>query len=606
MANLIGIVDSAYERRRKYVDSVRPHLKIFDWLQYDEMQQGDTLVAWAAAPSVPVSRSRNADGIPCFVLGDFENPHESTIPNADYASGLARDNGIEALGGRSGFYMACMWDAPKSIVLGVDILGLFPLYYYSTPEFLLFSTMHSLFRFFPPFTPEISPRGLAGILLTMHITGEQTLFKDVRRLPVGRILRWQEGEGRREIATEKLRPTSACFQMPYSENLDVFDHLLGKAISKSASSRKALLLSGGLDSRLLAGYLSRMPLLDPFTVSVGDETDNEVRFASEVANALGWRQLRIKVDYTRFPEFARKLVEIEQISNGFADLAFFQTAEDFHGIAPEIMTGFAGDIVMGGSHLRAGYDRSRHEHTFAAKFSVINRYGFTPDQIKQLVNPDILGDSVDEALEDLKNAYDSIEGQPFQRTWMFDMNHRLRFHTAASIAWRLSFGSWPKMPYIDKELLEAAFSMPEDTLTERRVQEDLLCRHFPSLAALPLERLTLDTFPLLMPFYRRILASLLRKYSFQRRKQQVLKILKIPVPEARFYFRTFDINNEGWSGVRKDAEQHRAKTERLFVQKVLRELLPAPDIPIRVPEATVDSSCRKLLLAFMLWAGENL
>jgi asparagine synthase (glutamine-hydrolysing) len=606
MANILGIVDPILERRNKYVDAVRHRLKIFPWLQCDEMHYENATLVWAAIPSAPVNKIRIRDRIAGLILGNLDSEYGAQSSISDYAMKMVKERGVESLAGHGGFYMTCMCESADSVMLGTDLLGLFPLYYYSTDQFLLFSTMYSLFRYFPQFSPDLNPRGLAGILLTMHISGDQTLYKNVRRLPVGHILRWHEGKGSSEVPIDKLKPTSVYFGKPYQENLETFNQLLHKTVSKSAANNNTLLLSGGLDSRLLAGYLSKLSVSEPAAVSLGDASDNEVKFAARAAKRIGWPHLRIGVDYARFPEFARRLVEIEQVSNGFADLAFFQASERFYEVASTLVTGFAGDIVMGGSHVRAGYDKMRQMHSFDAKFKIINRYGFSPDRIKQLIRPDVLGNGVEEAMEELRQVYNSIEGLPFQRTWMFDMIHRVRFHTAASIVWRLSFGSWPIMPYIDREILEAAFGMPEETLEGRRVQIDLLCQRFSSLAHLPVERLSLDTSPLLMPFYRRYLASLMRRTDFHRRKYGVMRRLKMPNYESRFYYKTFDINNEGWSAVRRDAEQYRVKAEKIFSPEMLRELLPPPNIPIHVPAATVDSSSRKLLLALTLWAGDNL
>jgi asparagine synthase (glutamine-hydrolysing) len=606
MTNIVGIVDPITERKRQFIASVRPQLSTFPWLKYDEIDHGIATIAWAAIPTAPVSIHRSPDDALSFVLGTLYDKPDKKVTDAEYILNLQKANGVASLGGQNGYYLAFTLDRAQRAAVGTDILGLFPLYYYCTPNFLIFSTIQSVFRHFPQFSFDISSRGLAGILLTMHMTGRQPLLKHVRRPAVGRTLCWQERKGGTETPSASLKPSSAHFGDTYEEHLERFNSLLQKALSKAGAGHQALLLSGGLDSRLLAGYLGKMQTSPAVAVTLGNRSDNEMRFATRVAKTLEWPQCQIGVDFTRFPEFARKLVELEHLASGFTDLSFFQAAEDFQRVSPQIVTGFAGDIVMGGSHIQAGYDAERREHSFAAKFNSINRYGFSPDQIKKLVHPDILGEGLQEALEDLQNNYYSIEGLPFQRTWMFDMNHRVRFHTAASIVWRISFGAWPIMPYVDKEILDAAFGMPAASLMDRRAQIDLLRSRFPSLAALPLDRLTLDTTPLLPSFYRRILSSVSSKTGYHYRRYRAIRLLVNSNYEPRYYFRVFDINNPGWTAVRKDVEQYRVHAGRIFNPKTLNDLLPPPHVPIQVPEATVDSSSRKLLVAFMLWAGTNL
>ena len=605
MANIIGIMDPDSDRRRRFIDSVKPRLAPFSWLQTAEIDKGNLTIAWAAIPSAPVSRTQYPDGMSSFVLGDVQANWEEHCTNSEYILQLVRNRGPAAVAGQYGFYAACVWK-PDEITLGADLLGLFPLYYYAAPQFMLFSTSYPLFKKFPGFSAEINPPGLAGILLTTHITGNRTLFKNVRRLPAGHALRWRQGRGGDEMPAGFLKASLDHFGDTYHEHLDRFDELLHKAVSKKARYHQTLLLSGGLDSRILAGYLDEMPIANPAIISIGDRSDNEVRFAKKVAGKIGWPQTRLKVNLALFPEFARKAVELEQISNGFADLAFFESVGGLFGISPYITTGFAGDLVIGGSHIRAGYDGAQRQYTYEAKFRFINKYGVSPGQIRELVRPEILGDGLEAAMEDLKSFYDGIEGLPFQRTCIFDYYHRLRFHTAASIVWRLSFGIWPILPYMDSEVIEAALAMPAASMLDRRAQIDLLCRRFSSLAALPLERMTLDTSPLLLSTYGRWVARLKERTGFYYKKRTAMRLLGMLNYETRSYFKTFDINNAGWSAVREDAEQYRVRAERIFDSQALKQLLPPPNIPIDVPVVTVDSSRSKLLLAFMLWAGENL
>jgi asparagine synthase (glutamine-hydrolysing) len=181
---------------------------------------------------------------------------------------------------------------------------------------------------------------------------------------------------------------------------------------------------------------------------------------------------------------------------------------------------------------------------------------------------------------------------------MFDMIHRVRFHTAASVAWRLSFGAWPVMPYADREIMEAAFGMPAASMMDRRAQQNLLWHHFRALAKLPLDRNSSDTSPLIGSFYWRN-SNRLRKYVINR-------LSRNRNAERRYYYRVFDINNPGWSAVRQEAEQFRTKAEKLFNPAVLREFLPPPNVSIPLSDGIVDASGRKTLLGLMFWAGRNL
>lgn len=606
MANLIGIVDSVEERRKQYIASLKPHLRAFDWLRYGEKDFGKATLAWAAISSAPISTSQSFDGAMCFVLGNLSRESKTEVNDAECILQLSKDQGAMSVSGQNGYYVSCLLEPSGTVSIGTDILGLFPLYYYSTGTFLLFSTTPSLFRYFPKFTPELNPRGLAGVLLTMHITGGQTIWKGVRRLSVGHMLKWQEGEGAKEIKAKMLKASFDHFGYSHEEHIETFDRLLRKTVQREAAGRPiSVLLSGGLDSRLIAGYLNEVDGAEATAVTFGDEDDYEMRCASKVTRTLKWPQVRLKVDFSSFRDFAWKLVDFEQLSNGFNDLAFFQGVETLHKVGPCILTGFLGDAVMGGSHIRWGYSKEKNEYTFESMLKSINKYGLPPDHINKLVNPELLGDCLEEVIEGLRDIYHSFEGLSFQRPLNFDLLHRQRFHVA-SVAWRTSFGAWPLMPYADREILEASFGMPAASVLDRRAQINLLCSHFPALAALPLDRNSKDTSPLIVSFYHKLITRLSKVSDFQYRKYKVKQLLGIPEFERRYYYRVFDINNPGWLAVRREAEQFRPKAEEIFNPAVLRELLPPPDVPIHVHDGIVDASSRKTLLGLMLWAGRNL
>ena len=76
--------------------------------------------------------------------------------------------------------------------------------------------------------------------------------------------------------------------------------------------------------------------------------------------------------------------------------------------------------------------------------------------------------------------------------------------------------------------------------------------------------------------------------------------------ETRYYYRVYDINNAAWQSVRQAAEPHRKMAELIFQPDVLRELLPPPEMEIRLGDGIVDAARVKTLLGFMLWAGKNL
>ncbi|HZP82314.1 MAG TPA: asparagine synthase-related protein [Chthonomonadaceae bacterium] len=602
MAHLAGIVDPDPHRRERFLAAARPLLAAGNGLPTGSLALGDTVLVWAALPSTPLSEAILEDGTATFVLGSQGRSPDAADSDAACLLRQVQQYGPSVLTGQNGYYLACQFSPTGRVALGTDTLGLFPLYYRATGTTLVFSTTPAVFACLPGFTPRLSIAGLVGILLTMHLLGGQTLWEGVRRLGAGAALEWQPGRGAREIAGQALALSEAHFDEPYEAHYARFDYLLEQAVRREANGQPvALMLSGGLDSRLLAGYLNEA--VGACTAwTLGDKSDLEMQMARRVARCLGWSQTCIGIEWSDFVERAWRRIEGEHLANGFNDLSNELAVGPLRRQAAPVFVGLLGDVVVGGCHIPFSYDAQKQTHTFDRLFAHVNRYGFSPEAIRGLIRPEVLGDSLDSVLSDLRATHDSYQGHPFQRVWYFDLQHRQRFHVA-SIAFRLAQGAWPVLPYADRAILEAAAGMPAETFQDRRVQYDQICRRFPALAALPLDRNSFDTSPVrfrsaLDAYYHATVGRVSRRLRRLLNERRGV--------ESRYYFRVFDINNPGWTAVRQEAEKHRHEVEGLFRPEALRALLPPPEVPIALSDGIIDSTRLKTLLGFILWAAKYL
>src|ERR1019366_507647 len=94
-------------------------------------------------------------------------------------------------------------------------------------------------------------------------------------------------------------------------------------------------------------------------------------------------------------------------------------------------------------------------------------------------------DIIDDVYKQLRHRYNSYPGQPWQRTWWFDLEHRQRFLVGRSLK-VIATRSWPALPYVHPTMLRLALSTPLAILSDRKVQVELTRRKFPGLAQLPL------------------------------------------------------------------------------------------------------------------------
>ncbi len=199
------------------------------------------------------------------MLGDIILPNTETgTDNAAWLNQQCIERGPEMLGRQNGYYLAGMIDQHDVVYLAADQLGLMPLYYWAGTDHFCFSTSPNAFISHPHFNTTPDLMGVAGILLTMHATGNRTTWQDVRRLPPGHLLRWRKGEGITLSDVNSLKAHDSHFGWPPSRCQDLIQNSFNEAVQRlDKLGETAVLLSGGLDSRLGAGCLRWMPASPP-------------------------------------------------------------------------------------------------------------------------------------------------------------------------------------------------------------------------------------------------------------------------------------------------------------------------------------------------------
>ncbi len=595
MANFVLLVDSDADRRDRFMQKVQSELHPVSDLEGQACSQGDFSCAWAASSRMPSQHFRDSSGA-SIVFGEMISPDS---PERIPASDLHRYWSVSAPREAplfDGFHAAFRWDQNDALLAGADHLGLFPLYYYADDSLLLLGSSPEGFRHHPRFRLEVSPEGLTGILLLGHLFDHQALLQGVRRLPAGCLLHWRKGVGAREIQRESLPFSFRYLDLPFSDDVTIMIQTTEQAIRRHAPAAgrpTGVLLSGGLDSRMLAGYLkeehARLAAL-----TFGSPSDIEMQCALPVARALNLEHHCQEVPLEHLAEAARMHARWEHLSSGMNTAFHWTLLPALRRMPPWLVLGYVIDIVMGALSFPYSIDPRERSFTFDRFLPSINGWGISPDLLKRLYRKDAFQRTVDERLNRIRNAYEGYSSHEYQRVWGFNIENRARFHVGEAL-WPFSFAACPILPVLDRSFIEAMLGMPPAALFNRLGQKELMIRRFPRLASFPLDHNSTDIAPL-QPRLRHLI------WEGVRRQLGISMGKKL---ENRYYQRIFDINNPGWTAVRRFAEPARKAVEEFFDLKVLEEVLPLPEVPIRLKNPIADASGLKALLGLMLWAKDH-
>ncbi len=604
LANFAALVDPDLVRRERFIAAVAPRLHLLSGLRSGSCRSGAFHAVWAAAPNAPIRGVSDARGA-AVVLGEAISPaSDARMTPEELREQWRPDAASSTWWTWDGYFAAMVFDPQRGVVAGADLLGLFPFYHWSDGDVLLMASSPEPFQYHPSFHRALDPAGLVGIMLTNGLFRGRALWKDVRRLRPAHFLRFRQGSVPTESADSSLtaslrRRDSPSLSLP--EQLDMVDGAFTRGTRRHvpAGDPCGVLLSGGLDSRLVAGYLHRQGTR-LVALTLGVPSDIEMRCAQRVVRELGIEHRTASVPFELYPDFAETLTSRwEHLANGGEVIFNWGTRAFLKSFPARIANGILLDWLVGGSYdFGVDQDQLSFDRGFALK---INSRGFSPALLARLLRREVFRDLVRDTLEEMRADCDSLAEDPLRRFWHFFLLHRGRF-SAGVAAWHLSFGSWPMMVSLDRDLFTTITGLPLATMADRKAEQALLCRQFPALARLPLDRNGFMTTPLLAGPIRRFVDRI-PSYVRTRWLTPVLG----PRYERRYFYRTFDLNNVGWAAVRRLAEPWRDGLKELFVPEVLDEILPPPDQPIRYRGDLITEGSRlKQLLILALWARDHL
>lgn len=254
----------------------------------------------------------------------------------------------------AGMFALAIWD-PRNCVLHLarDPMGLKPLYFMNRPGGLLFASEVKAFRELPDFALVPSALGLRQYMEFGYVFDEnQTLFEGVFKLPPGHRMEVRAA-GSFEIhpyySPAAVDPADARAE---SERLDELGAVLRQVVSEHliADVPVGLLLSGGLDSSLVAALAARSgPLL---TISMGfaDSQVDERPQARQVSQYIGSRHVELLITPQQvMTEISRGAAVFDDL---FADWGTITTRLMYRGCREAgvkvILVGEGSDELFGG------------------------------------------------------------------------------------------------------------------------------------------------------------------------------------------------------------------------------------------------------------------
>ena len=258
-------------------------------------------------------------------------------PAAEDVRRLWKEHGEEAIARLHGRFALAAWDEKgQSLVLARDALGGKPLYWCASGQRLWFGTR----------VPKGAPRGqmdrgaLSDYLELGYIPAPGTTWSSVRKVPPGHLVRVSAkgAEQRRWFET----PVPGSGRKPSRIAVRA---RLEQAVRRRMADRPAILLSGGLDSSVLVGLLTRLSGRVR-TYAAGGEEDLEL--ARRIAERFRTEHHELRVVHRPVEDLPAL---IAAAGEPFADPALLAMAELLREMNGPVLTGDGADELFAG-HVR--------------------------------------------------------------------------------------------------------------------------------------------------------------------------------------------------------------------------------------------------------------
>jgi len=426
--------------------------------------------------------------------GEIYNAPELRAECADYPFATQSDcevilplyerYGLDFLDRLRGMYAIAIYEKSSSrLILARDVFGIKPLYYVERDGIFAFAS--ELSPLLATGFAEPKPDSLAQteLMQLKYVTGNKTIFSEVKRLGAGEAVVVEDARVQRSRATtpwhwrERYRGTPRTG----SDMVDAFGRVMGRSVALHlrADVPFCLLYSGGIDSTIIMRMAQKTGAsqLSALTIGYsGAEPDDESANACKMASAAGVDCERVEMGAADFWRLAPRIVAA--VDDPMADMAVLplyilgqEAAKRGFKVA---LSGEGADEIFG------GYSRYRRATLPWPFRSRKRRRGvFSADEFaKQRLF------SWDEGLDQLEIAQVVAWSSRLQLLQAIDVLERLPNCLLTKLDRALmAHGVEGRTPFLDKEVIAFAACIPDnmraDPWVSKRLLRDWLFNDFP-------------------------------------------------------------------------------------------------------------------------------
>jgi asparagine synthase (glutamine-hydrolysing) len=437
--------------------------------------------------------------------------------------------GIEALRGLNGIYVVVVWeDKQKKLTIINDRCGFGKLYYWFTNDRLMFAPECKSIIWHPEFNKKVSELALADFMSIGYFLDDRTLFEGIKLVPPASIMTYQAGKLSFHHYWDYEFYTAGGETLSEDHYVDEYALRLEEAVSKRVKENTCLPITGGLDSRALAGVLDQCARgLKVRTNTIGHKHCYDVRFGRKIAQSLGYEHTFIPVGPTYMAEYSNEGVwRLEGAASCYTSWIFPEDTFLEENNIDFVMSGFLGDCLSG-AHLPIELlEETNEERAVRSLYTSFYNKVFRDDELARFLKPNVYRNIEGESFNSIRRCFNITNTDNILNKCDYvDLHQRQRRYIALHLD---ILGAFSRVldPFADNEFVDFILRVPLEMRVGQRIYKKMIVKHLPKVARIPYTASGLPlnaagikyrTYRLWNDFYiPKLLRRILRKITFNK------------------------------------------------------------------------------------------
>jgi len=383
----------------------------------------------------------------------------------------------------NGLFILAVWNGTeRSLTLINDRVGLHYLYYRLDGSHLAFAPEMKALLCDPKLERKVDPESVADFFTFGSVFGSRTFLCGVKVMPPGTIMEYRDGKLTLQNYWDfpLSGPTNGNSKRAYIEELD---HVFQRVIKRQTRDRcrYGLALSGGRDSRVLAGYLG--DVVTPLnTFTFGDPATDEVKFARKVSDIVGGRYHHVHDSDADLTGSFEKVVWLTEGPINTPE--YYLLGKALSESVDVAFNGHGGDVLGGRWVTRA---LGRTTDMAPVKTETFARYSRRlGDHVPSKFFSENYYPLVDGAAQ--RNFFAAFAGLQAEAPYHAQLKHEMRTKNWREYTRVIDvprFFVRYRYPFFDYEVLDFFLKLPHPMRLNERVYLGVLLEKFPRLADIP-------------------------------------------------------------------------------------------------------------------------